>query len=296
MDLEKYENLQNLVFDEKTGFLIDSATGLVVDSTYAVSPTDGFRLLDKNIVDAIHYDVLDEVLKPFAPSDIRTAVAMVAVRLADALQLSLDYQSILRAVSTVYSVSRFIRLPRKRSVKIASLAIASVYLCCRLANRVVDPYRLVNVLGLEKDDAEKAVRKAMKLARLALAQLRNVNNFVVDHRKEVAMLIHQWPDPDVRRAALVLLKHANVGSRTAKSAAAALVYAASLIIGKCATRKEVANFYGINEQNLTASRLRSLGIHVIRTPFSLEAIVVPKQVCEELKKMELQISSLVKCV
>jgi transcription initiation factor TFIIIB Brf1 subunit/transcription initiation factor TFIIB len=271
IDPDKYEN-ENLVWDYKTGAIIDADSGEVVGEILYADSTMGFRSLGKEEEDFEHYAVLRQ--RVWLTSNQRSvwgkAWMYIVSRDPDA-----DPYLLARVVRHVFSANS--KAPT--AVKVA----VAVAVALRMSGKPADIRgEICRDLELEnKCDMVYAVIREMFKEGIAIP---SENRYT-----KVLKMIDQFSDRDVVAVANRLLKYAKMDGKASATVASTLVYIAGLLLGKQdTTMRRVAEFYNVSEASIRNNYRRILPITVVQNKAKLVSeIRVPKKMCRELKEFQL---------
>ena len=287
-----------LVWDYRTGDVINAETGEVVDRIYVASPTDGVER-KVELRERVHCSALTRfrfrVTDPTAlqlrklgrvkgtPSLLRgnedklyRAYRLVINYLSQLKNLSRnDYDIIEKVVRDAAEASRY---ARHKELVIAATAIV---MSARLLGMYVNVLDVAKDLSINPDEVLSTLRKLSvkyKVSRYALI----VN--------EVRKIANTLGEPSLAYIAEVLLGRLDtLPSKPARSIAAGLVYTAALLRGKEVTQDRIADITGISTMSVRQAYqyiVKKLNIKLERSKaFVLQRVYLPSDICDELHGM-----------
>ena len=276
IDLDKYEN-ENLVWDYKTGTIIDAETGEVVGEILYADAVMGFRSLGKEEEDFEHYAVLRQ--RVWLTSSQRSVWGKAWMYIVSR-EPGVDPYLLARVVRHVFGANS--KAPT--AVKVA----VAIVVALRMSGKPADIREVCRDLELEnKCDMVYAVIREMFKEGITIP---SENRYA-----KILKMVELFPDREVAAVAQRLLKYAKIDGRASASVASTLVYIAGLLLGRQGTSMQrVAQFYGVSDASIRNNYRRILPITVVQNKAKLVSeIRVPKKVCRELK--EFQLSQKVVC-
>jgi transcription initiation factor TFIIIB Brf1 subunit/transcription initiation factor TFIIB len=275
IDPDKYSD--NLVWDYKSGTIIDADSGEVVGEILCTDTVMGFRNLGKEEESFEHYAVLRQRI--WLTSNQRSvwgkAWMYIVPREPDA-----DPYLLASIVRHVFGANS--RVPT--AVKVA----VAIVVALRMSGKPADVREICRDLELEnKCDMVYAVIRELFKEGIAIP---SENRYA-----KVLKMIERFPDREVAMVAQRLLRYAKIDGKASASVASTLVYIAGLLLGKQGTTMQrVAEFYNVSEASIRNNYRRILPITVVRgKAMVVSEIRVPKKMCRELK--EFQLSQKVVC-
>ena len=289
-----------LVWDYRTGDVINAETGEVIDRIYVASPTDGFERGDLELRERIHCSALTRfrfrVTDPTAlqlrklglgrsannsllkgnENRLYRAYKIVVGYLSQLKRLSRnDYDVIEGVVRDAAEASKYCRVKEKELV----IAAAAIVMAARLSGIHVDAVKVSKDLGINPNEVLHALRKLSVKYRVSRYGL------VISELRKVASALGE---PSISYIAEVLLSKLGTLAKPVKSVAAGLTYVAALLGGKEGiTQERIANAEGISTMTVRQAYqyiVKRLGIRIERIKaFVIQRITVPREVCEGLR-------------
>jgi transcription initiation factor TFIIIB Brf1 subunit/transcription initiation factor TFIIB len=273
IDPNKYEgkNLENLVWDYKSGTIIDATSGEVVGEILYADSTMGFRNLDKEEESFEHYGVLRQRIRLTSNQKRVWGEAWMHIVTSG---LDVDPYLLARVVRRVFSASN--KAPT--AVKVA----VAVVVALRMSGKPADVREVCRDLELEE--------KCDMVYAVIMEMFREGVTIPAENRyAKVLKMIEQFPDREVAMVAQRLLKYAKIDGKASTSVASTLVYIAGLLLGKQgATMQRAAQFYSVSKASIRNNYRRILPITVVQNKAKLVSeIRVPKKMCRELEEFQL---------
>ena len=289
-----------LVWDYRTGDVINAETGEVVDRIYVASPTDGverkvelrervhcsaltrfrFRVTDPTALQlrklGLNRGAASTPILRGNENKLYRAYKLVIAYLSQLKRLSRnDYDVIEGVVRDAAEASKYCRVKEKELV----VAAASIVVSARVMGIHVDAVKVSKDLGINPNDVLHALRKLSVKYRVSRYGL------IVN---EVRKIANTLGEPSLAYIAEVLLSKLGTLAKPVKSVAAGLTYVAALLGGKEGiTQDRVADIEGISTMTVRQAYqyiVKRLGIKIVRTKaFVIQRITVPREVCEGLR-------------
>jgi len=270
-----------LVYDYKNGQVIDARSGEVVDTIYTATPEDGFERGGHDLPERVHYEKWFEPL----PKDVWFVFKSAVLYLKNARGAAIDEKLLVKLSREAWlQVHGLFRSGEKQ--RIAAAAASYVYL--KLAGLYTDLEEVCRGLWLGALECSAASRAALRLS----------TQFKPDRVKTIANLINRHPNPVLRAAALVLLKHARIDGKSSRAVAATLLYLAGIITGNEVPQREAAEFFGAHEVaiRLSLAKPSIINIKITKSRAGVPLVAeVPNEICREIEKFA-SLSEKVVCV
>jgi len=276
--IENPDKYENLVWDYKTGAIIDAETGEIVGEILYTDAVMGFRDIDKE-EGFEHYAVLRQRVWL---TDDQKRVWGKAWRYIVTSGLDVDPYLLARVVKHVFGANS--KAPT--AVKVA----VAVVVALRMSGKPADVRGICRDLELEPKRCDKVFEVIRVMFKEGIA-IPAENRYA-----KILKMVEQFPDKEVVAVAQRLLRHAKIDGKTSASVASTLVYISGLLLDKQGTTMQrVAQFYGVSDASIRNNYRRILPITVVQNEAKLVSeIRVPKKVCRELK--EFQLSQKVVCI
>jgi len=291
-----------LVWDYRTGDVINAETGEVVDRIYVASPTDGVER-KVELRERIHCSALTRfrfrVTDPIAlqlrklglnrgaastpilrgnENKLYRAYKLVIGYLSQIKVLSRsDYDLLEKVVRDAAEASKYCRVKEKELV----VAATAIVTAARVMGIHVDAVKVSKDLGINPNEVLHALRKLSVKYRVSRYGL------VISELRKVASALGE---PSISYIAEVLLSKLGTLAKPVKSVAAGLTYVAALLGGKEGiTQERIANAEGISTMTVRQAYqyiVKRLGIRIERTKaFVIQRIYLPSGICDELHGM-----------
>ena len=309
---------EKLVWDYKSGSVIDAETGEVVDTIYAASKYDGLR--GRELADRVHYSPLsgyrfeatDEVAEQIKQLKLsptwRETYAYLKLQSADSRKnekglldvYTLSMNVLSRLVGVVKAADLVERVVRDAygvdpAAKKCVLAAAAVYTVARVLGAPVDMYDVGRELGLDTVSIGRAARIAIRLS----------GKYKCDRVEVVSRLIDrassELKHPQLSVAAKALLRRCAdvLSGKTSKAVAGGLLYLSSILINAGVHASAVSRAVGGSEVATcsTARKIaKRLGIEVRRSPaYVVTSVTAPQEICRELESVDIKLADYVTC-
>jgi Transcription initiation factor TFIIIB, Brf1 subunit/Transcription initiation factor TFIIB len=269
-----------LVWDYERGTVVDARTGEVVDAIYVASYVDGFgRSSNKDFSDRVHYGVVEKYMFVDMEKDQKRAYALVKQYLASA-GIHLGYPELLQLAKAIKLLWRDALVFRSSARRVSAVApaVAFAFIVSRGGYRQLK--KICEEMGIDSGgcrEAGKLVVKAMKV-------------FGTDFGDALAAAVLSYPDAEVAKVALTLSKYAKTSGCGIHSLAAALIYVASLLLGREAYicgENGVAKHFGAAPISVRLVVKQRMPFVRIRRSASgaVEAVELAKEVCREVAKV-----------
>jgi hypothetical protein len=265
-----------LVWDWKNGFIVNVATGEVVDQIYVLSEVSGFNVRDYDMLyEFDHYYPL--LGKPVHLSKGLRRVYGKAKEFIEDMGIHVDPLLLIRIILVAHEYGN--------RINVLLPAVTHTYL--RMCNKFIDVSEICKHFDIDNDTCSHACNLVLKLSTV----------FKYNRISAIVQLINKYSNPVVTSVASILLKHARIDGMSSKNIVASLVWLSSQIVGEEASQKSVANLYNMHPFYIPVTVTKMLNnVKIVKTKAGVVAeIVLPKKICEEISKIT-TLSPKVTCV
>jgi transcription initiation factor TFIIIB Brf1 subunit/transcription initiation factor TFIIB len=268
--IENPDKYENLVWDYKTGTIIDAETGEIVGEILYTDAVMGFRDIDKE-EGFEHYAVLRQRVWL---TDDQKRVWGKAWRYIVTSGLDVDPYLLARVVKHVFGANS--KAPT--AVKVA----VAVVVALRMSGKPADVRGICRDLELEPKRCDKVFEVIRVMFKEGIA-IPAENRYA-----KILKMVEQFPDKEVVAVAQRLLRHAKIDGKPSASIASTLIYIAGLLIDKNITMKSIAELYKVSDASIRNNKEKILPITIKLSKANVvEAIYIPKKICKDLEDFTL---------
>jgi len=313
----------NVVWDYKNGFVVNSSTGEVVDVIYIASQYDGLR--GRELADRVHYSTLheyrftavDEVAEQikqfkFSPTWRKTYTYL---KLQNANSRRNEKNLLKVYMLSMNVLSRFIGVRKvgadlvERIVRDAHsidpvakkhvLAVATVYTVAKVFSIPIDVYDIGRELSLDLASISRAVRIAIKLSKKYKCDKVEVISKLIDRAADE--LKHPQLSTVAKILLNILLKKCTdiLSGKASKTIAGSLLYLSSLLLNTGIYAPAISSAVGCSGAvaRSTANKIaEKLGIKLHRsTAHIVISITIPQDLCRNLESTSVKLANYVIC-
>jgi len=278
-----------LIYDYKNGYVIDGETGEVVDEIYVADPADGFRKSSlESYGERIHYAKMISI-----PDDRRAREIYIYCRkILSTLNITAvnsdALNKIIRSVLDIYR--RYFS-----NIYVDAVAAAAAYLYMKSVYEKIIPVEDLCIYISNCKHAKFLILRASE-------------SIKIDRYNIVAMEILSFSSktkPEVISTAMALLRHARIDGKKARTAAAVILYIASILLdkdGRDISQNMIAEHFNISTNSLHYRSLEKYieGLKIYRYSITapggaVEKVEIPSHICRDIERIA-KLSNKVVCI
>lgn len=269
--LNQKPNADELAWDYKNGFIINTQNGEVVGEILYIDPTTGFENQLEDKIKFSHYNFMLTKIRLTSAQRLAWRRAWLYLK---SHGYDIDPVLLAKIIRQIYESKRGASL----NAKIASATALSL----RISGYTMDIKQVCQEFELNEKECNQ-VHEVLKEVFKDGVHIPAENRYL-----KILDMIQQHPDKEVASVAMRLLMRAKIDGKSRASVASTLIYVAGLLLDKDVTMKSVAEFYGVSDASIRNNKEKILPITVKLTKANaVEAIYIPKKICKDLEDFKL---------